>query len=88
MPCFTVEYQYGGITRKRFEAAVSPVRGLMAVPDFESVCKAMPPKYWPAIQRENWWQADYITGASLPLRLDMSDRKGEPLGTLFATYHP
>jgi hypothetical protein len=48
----------------------------------------MPPKYWPAIQRENWRQADDMTGASLPLRLDMSDRKGKPLGTLFAAYQP
>ncbi len=88
MACFKIEFQSGGIMRKRFEASVSPVRGLMAVPDFESVCRAMPPKYWPAIQRENWWQSDDMSGQSLPLRLDMSDRKGKPLGTLFATYQP
>lgn len=85
MANFEIEFHSGGMLRKKFEVPASAVRGLMHVPDFESVCRAMPPKYWPAIQRENWWQTDDVAGACLPLRLDMSDRKGKPLGTLFAT---
>ena len=85
MAYFSIEFHSGGILRKRFECPANAVRGLMAVPDFEGICRAMPPKYWPAIQRENWWQRDDAGGPQMPLRLDMSDRRGKPLGTLFAT---
>ncbi len=82
---FTIEFHSGGILRQRFECPKNLCRGLMDVPDFESICKAMPARYWPAIQRGQWWQRDDASGARMPLRLDMEDKRGKPLGTLFAT---
>lgn len=82
---FKVEFHSGGILRQRFDCPASLCRGLMAVPDFESICKEMPARYWPAIQRGQWWQRDDAQGAWMPLRLDMVDKRGKALGTLFAT---
>lgn len=82
---FKVEYHRDGIKRRVLEVPASACRGLMHVPDFESLCKQLPASLWPAIQRGSWW-ADR-DNAGLPLRLDMVDKKGKPLGTLFATQH-
>ena len=80
---FTVEYHFGGSLRKRFEVPANACRGLMAVPDFEAMCENLPARLWPAIQRGSWWGDKYAP--KLPLRLDMTDKKGKPIGSLFAT---
>lgn len=80
---FSVELHTGGLLRKRFEVPASACRGLAYVPDFQRVCEHVPPRYWPAIQRGSWWRDAY--NPSLPARLDMVDKKGKPLGSMFAT---
>lgn len=83
MTRFNVEFQSGGIFRKRFEVPANACRGLMEVPDFGASCEHLPPRLWPALQRGSWW-ADKHT-PSMPLRLDLTDKRGRALGTLFAT---
>lgn len=80
---FSVELQSGGLLRKRFEVPASACRGIEYVPDFESVCRNVPARYWPAIQRAGWGRDAH--NPSMPARLDMTDKRGRPLGSLFAT---
>lgn len=80
---FSVELHTGGILRKRVEVPANNTRGLQAVPDFERLCALLPARYWPAIQRSGWYGDKHAP--SMPLRLDMQDKRGRPLGTLFAT---
>jgi len=80
---FNIEYQRDGIQRATFEVPANACRGLMHVPDFAALCEKLPARLWPAIQRGSWWSNKYTP--SMPLRLDMTDKRGKPLGTLFAT---
>lgn len=80
---FNVRYEANGILRSKFEAPANACRGLMHVPDFQAMCEKLPPRLWPALQRGSWWAAK--DAPSMPLRLDLVDKKGKPLGTLFAT---
>jgi hypothetical protein len=80
---FLVEFHGNGAFRKRFTVPASATRGLSFVPDFESVCAEVPARFWPAIHRALWW--DTKGCPSMPLRLDMLDKKGAPIGSLFAT---
>lgn len=80
---FSVEWHTGGTLVKRFDVPANACRGLMHVPDFQVMCEKLPPRLWPAVQRGSWWADKYAP--SLPLRLDMVDKKGKPMGTLFAT---
>lgn len=82
---FTVEYHRNGILRAKLDIPANACRGLMPVPDFAALCEKLPAQLWPAIQRGSWW-ADKHT-PSMPMRLDMTDKRGKPLGTLFATQH-
>ena len=82
MTFFKIEFHRDGKTVKAFEVPANACRGLMEVPDFQRMCEHMPPKYWPAIQRESWWADKHRPQE--PLRLDMKDRKGNSLGTLYA----
>lgn len=83
LPIFEVEFHTHGLFRKRFEVRANPCRGLNYIPDFGEICKYVPPSYWPAIQRSGWWSD--ANAPSLPMRLDMVDKRGKPMGTLFAT---
>ena len=83
MTHFKVEYHSNGILRSKFEVRANACKGLMEIPDFESVCKELPHYLWAAIQRGSWWEDKYFP--SLPMRLDMVSKQGKPLGTLFAT---
>ena len=80
---FSVEFHSGGLLRKRFEVPANACRGLEYVPDFEHMCQNMPARYWPAIQRAGWWRDANFP--HFPARLDMTDKRGKALGTLFAT---
>lgn len=79
---FDVEYHRDGVIRAKCEVPANACRGLMHVPDFAALCEKLPAHLWPAIQRGSWWGDKHAP--QLPLRLDMTDRKGKPLGTLFA----
>lgn len=83
MTRFSVELHTGGCLRKRFEVPANACRGLDYVPDFEAICEHVPARYWPAIQRGLWWRDKHAP--KLPARLDMVDKRGRPLGSLFAT---
>ena len=80
---FEVELHRNGTLRRKIEVPANSTRGLMFVPDFSALCEKLPSQLWPAIQRGSWW-ADKHT-PSMPLRLDMADKRGKPLGSLFAT---
>lgn len=80
---FDVEFHRDGILRRKIEVPANATRGLMHVPDFAALCEKLPATLWPAIQRGSWWADKHAP--SLPLRLDMADKRGRPLGSLFAT---
>ena len=80
---FEIEFRHNGILRRKFEVPANATRGLMYVPDFSALCEKLPAQLWPAIQRGSWWADKYTP--SMPLRLDMTDKRGKPLGSLFAT---
>ena len=80
---FEVELHRNGILRRKFEVPANATRGLMYVPDFAALCEKLPAQLWPAIQRGSWWGDKHAP--SMPLRLDMTDKRGKPLGSLFAT---
>lgn len=80
---FTVEFHSDGILRKRFEVRANACRGLMAVPDFQAMTEHLPARLWPAVSRGSWWADKHCP--NLPLRLDMTDKRGKALGTLFAS---
>ena len=84
LPIFELELHVNGsIAVKRFRVRANPCRGLKYVPDFGEICREVPAKYWPAIQRGGWWSDKNCP--ALPMRLDMTDKRGAPMGTLFAT---
>lgn len=80
---FHVEYHRDGIKRLAFEVPANACRGLSEVPDFEAVCRHLPAKLWPALQRGGWWEDKH--SPNLPLRCDLQDKRGAPMGSLFAT---
>ena len=80
---FEVELRRNGTLRRKIEVPANSTRGLMFVPDFSALCEKLPSQLWPAIQRGSWWADKYTP--SMPLRLDMADKRGKPLGSLFAT---
>ena len=83
VPHFSVEFHTHGNLRKRFEVRANVCRGLDYVPDFESVCREIPARYWAALQRGGWWREAHAP--SLPARCDLHDKAGKLIGTLFAT---
>ena len=80
---FEVELHRNGTLRRKIEVPANSTRGLMLVPDFSALCEKLPAQLWPAIQRGSWWGDKHAP--STPLRLDMTDKRGMPLGSLFAT---
>ena len=80
---FEVELHRNGTLRRKIEVPANSTRGLMLVPDFSALCEKLPSQLWPAIQRGSWWGDKHAP--SMPLRLDMTDKRGKPLGSLFAT---
>ena len=80
---FEVELHRNGTLYRKIEVPANSTRGLMLVPDFSALCEKLPPQLWPAIQRGSWWADKYTS--STPLRLYMTDKRGKPLGSLFAT---
>jgi len=77
---FTIRFHSGGLLRKTFHDIPSYNHSNMwRIPDFGILAPSLAPGVRQALQRTEWKQE-----FSDVLRADLFDKKGKPIGSLFA----
>lgn len=79
---FTVEYHSHGLLRQTYND-IQPYKhkNMWRIPDFEALVPYLAPKVRQALQRSTWSME-----CSDMLRADLFDKRGKPIGTLFARW--
>lgn len=80
---FTVQYHNGGILRQTLnDIPAYKHKNMLRIPDFSVLAPSLTPQLRQALQRATW-----EIECSDVLRVDLTDKRGRPIGSLFARWN-